>query len=103
MFPWWDHLERDRDRSWIMPGDSVLGSKETPFVAIDQNWGIQIWSDGSWIYVVHDGGTGWNTWFRVRLDDFTAAWETGIGRIRSTYAPLSPASVAQQPGTNDPG
>lgn len=102
VFPWWDHLERDRDRQLIVPGDFPVGSLAAPFVHADHDWGIRIWLEGSWVCVVHDGGGGWTTWFRVPLDVFTAAWRAGIARIRMTYAPLSPESVAPRRAAGHP-
>ena len=57
------------------------------------NWGIRIWRDDAHVYVVHDGGVGWNTWFRVPVHVFLAAWQDGIDRIRATDAPASPKAA----------
>ena len=90
VFPWWDHLERDADLRSIVPDGVPIGTPDEPFLEIDMNWGIRIWRNGPYVYVVHDGGAGWNTWFRVPIDVFLAAWQDGIDRIRATDASASP-------------
>ncbi len=87
VFPWWDDLQRGLAR--YVPTGVPFGTPEHPFIDIDQGWGFQAWHEDDHIYVVLDAGSGWNTWYRVPLTTFMAAWEKGIERIARTTPPPS--------------
>jgi hypothetical protein len=41
-FPWWDHLERERELLSYVPDGLPIGSREEPFVDVAMNWGIRM-------------------------------------------------------------
>jgi hypothetical protein len=88
VFPWWDDLQRDLLK--YVPSGVPFGTREDPFVDIAMDWGFEAWEDGDHIYVVHDTGPGWNTWYRVPKARFLAAWTDGTERITSTIPPPAP-------------
>jgi hypothetical protein len=93
VFPWWDDLQRDfplHVRNGI-----PFGTLDDPFFDADQDWGFQAWQDGVHIYVVHDAGSGWNTWYRVPVAVFEAAWKDGTELIARTIPPPPPQDDPQ--------
>jgi hypothetical protein len=81
VFPWWDHLEQPGNRldeeDWSMPW-----TEDLPFVDADQNFSIDMWVAGEYVYVVSGVSALDATWYRVPL----ARFESELARFRSDLA-----------------
>jgi hypothetical protein len=92
-FPFWDHADRDL-RHFTME-DVPLGTEAEPYVDVDENWRIEIFTRGEDAVVIEDGRE-----FTVPLDQYLAAWDTLMRRfnpVTSLEDALGDKADAAQP------
>ncbi|AEK46021.1 leucine-rich repeat domain-containing protein [Amycolatopsis mediterranei] len=92
-----------RMRSWAA-GDIPAGTTAKPFYDDEQGWWLQIRPDGEFVFVLEgeDDRDPVEIRFRVRRDEYFAAWTDAIGEARktcSTYLSLDEAERASGPVT----
>lgn len=82
-FPAWEHA--DRDLRHFIPDDIPLGTRDEPFEDRDESWRIAVFEHGGWVFVAEIDGRN-NTAFRVRTEEYLAAWQTLIDRYNPPVA-----------------
>jgi hypothetical protein len=70
-FPAWERA--DRDLRHFDADDIPTGTRDEPFVDVDEGWRIEIFEEGKHVYVTENDRR-----FRVPRDDYFAAWEALI-------------------------
>lgn len=81
-FPAWENA--DRDLRHFVPADVPLGTIEEPFEDEDENWRIQIFEHGGWIYILEADApraTEFPRQWRVPREKYLEAWARIISRF----------------------
>ncbi|HEY6136937.1 MAG TPA: hypothetical protein VI670_04155 [Thermoanaerobaculia bacterium] len=78
-FPAWERA--DRDLRHFAADDIPTGTREEPFVEVDDGWRIEIFEEDGFVYVRENMDR-----FRVARDAYFAAWDALIAR----YNPAVP-------------
>ncbi|MGM1048072.1 MAG: hypothetical protein ACQEXX_18285 [Bacillota bacterium] len=82
-FPWWDHVDKQIVNYEIT--DIPLGTITSPFDDCEQSWQIIIFSSRNYVYILQGdepASTYFNTWYRVRLEDYLDAWSKLIRYVK---------------------
>ena len=66
-FPAWEHV--DRDLRHFIADDIPNGTREAPYVDVDEGWRIEIFEEDGWVYVTEN-----DVAFRVRAEDYLRSW-----------------------------
>jgi hypothetical protein len=66
-FPAWEHV--DRDLRHFIADDIPNGTRDEPYIDVDEGWRIEIFQEDGWVYVTEN-----DVAFRVRADDYLRVW-----------------------------
>ena len=78
-FPAWEHV--DRDLRHFIAEDIPNGTRDEPYVDVDEAWRIEIFEEDGWVYVTENDSR-----FRVRTERYIREWTTLI----DAFNPISP-------------